>query len=397
MQKIPSTQQKIDKINNQNYAENYSDATAFSFDFGSREASKRDVKTKISSAFNIPFFNISPEIIFLTDKKYSNTNSAKSANNHNFDFIIPFNVKKTRFTLKYSKNGQKTKSTTAGGNYKTDFEELFDSIKESDWYFCTAPFQDFFDKNFSDSIFREVAKNNAENLYYSGKYSLNWKRPLFADAKDFFVPSSFDFSSEHRINASSDFSGFYILKASILNTPMNIFGFQSKNRIFKWYKTDEYAISLSGTVKIPENSPEKTLWNLNFYIQAGYYINETDVLRTGFETEISPDSVWKITGSAQYKRNVQKNLLSEIIKFIDKKNQSKPQKQKLSRIDSLDFSLNYDDENEFVNQTYDFSHKISAALSKTFSFDCGFGLSLNVKEEITAITVSGSAGGKISF
>lgn len=396
-QKIPSTQQKIDTIDAQNYAENYADSTVFSFDPGSREASKRNVKTKISSAFTVPFLKFSPEIIFLTDEKYSNTNTAKNTDTQNFDFIIPFNVKNTRFTLKYSKNGRKTKNTAAGGNYKTDFEELFDSIKESGWYFCAAPFQDLFDKNFSDSIFQEALKTNAENLYYSGKYSLNWKRPLFANAKDFFVPATLDFSSEHRISASSDFSGFYILKASVLNTPMNIFGFQSKSRIFKWYKTDEYAISLSGTVKIPENSPESTLWNLNFYVQAGYYINETDVLRTGFETEISPDSAWKITGSAQYKRNVQKNLLSEIINFADKKNSQNRKKQKLSRSDSLDFSLNYDDENEFVNQTYDFSHKISAEISKTFSFDCGFGFSMNVKKEITAISVSGTAGGKISF
>ena len=396
-QKIPSSQQKIDKLNARNYAENYADSTVFSFDAGSDEASKRNVKTKISSAFSVPLFRLSPEIIFLTDEKYSNTGSAKSTDSHNLDFSIPFNVKNTRFTLKYSKNGQKTKGATAGGNYRSDFEELFGSIKESGWYFCAAPFQDFFDKNFSDSIFQEVSKNSAENLYYSGKYSLNWKRPLFADAKDFFVPAAFDFSSEHRINASSDLSGFYILKASILNTPMNIFGIQSKNRIFKWYKTDEYAISLSGTVKIPENSPENTLWNLNFYVQTGYYINETDVLRTGLETEFSPDAEWKITGSARYKRNVQKNLLSEIIKFVDKKNKQNRQKQKLSRSDSIDFSLNYDDESEFVNQSYDFSHKISAEISKSFSFDCGFGFSLNIKKEITAVSVSGSAGGKISF
>ena len=182
-----------------------------------------------------------------------------------------------------------------------------------------------------------------------------------------------------------------------MNTPINIFGFQSKNRIFKWYKTDEYAISLSGTVKIPENSPADTLWNLNFNVQAGYFINETDVLRTGFETEISPDSAWKITGSAQYKRRVQKNLLSEIIKLADKKNPEKLKKQKLFRTDSMDFSLNYDNDEDFLAQTYDFSHKISAEISKYFDFNCGFNFYLNVKKEITAITVSGTAGGKISF
>ncbi len=394
-QKIPSTQEKIDKINAKNYAENYADSTIFSFDFGSEEATKRNVKTKISSSFG--FLNLSPEIIFLADEKYSNTNSAKYTSSQNFDFIIPFSVKNTNFTLKYSKNGSKTQNTNTGGNYRNDFEELFDSIKNSSWYFFATPFQDFFDSNFSDSFFEQVSKSNAENIFYSGKYSLNWKRPLFADTKDFFIPAVFDFSSERRISASSDFSGFYVLKASILNTPINIFGFQSKNRIFKWYKTDEYAISLSGTVKIPENSPADTLWNLNFYVQAGYFINETDVLRTGFETEISPDSAWKITGSAQYKRRVQKNLLSEIIKLADKKNPEKLKKQKLFRTDSMDFSLNYDNDEDFLAQTYDFSHKISAEISKYFDFNCGFNFYLNVKKEITAITVSGTAGGKISF
>ncbi len=396
-QKIPSTQQKIDKINAKNYAENYSDSTFFSFDPGAKDATKRTVKAKILSGFSVPLFNLSPEINFLTDEKYSNANSAKYANSQNLDFTIPFCIKNTNFTLKYSRTGKKTQNTEAGGNYRGDFEELFGSFKNSGWYFSAAPFQDLFDADFSNSIFGEVSKNGAENLFYSGKYSLNWKRPLFADAKDFFVPATFDFSSEHRISASSDLSSFYILKASILNTPMNIFGFQSKNRIFKWYKTDEYAISISGTVKIPENSPEDVLWNLNFYAQAGYYLNETDILRTGFETEFSPDSAWKLTGSAQYKRRVQKNLLSEIIKFADKKNPKNQKKHKLYRTDSLDFTLSYDEDKKFLAQLYDFSHKISAEISKFFDFDCGFGFYLNVKEETTAITVSGTAGGKINF
>ena len=393
-QKIHAKQEELDKINSQNYAENYADATCFSFNSGSGEATRRNVGAKVSSRFSVPFIKLSPEIIFSAHEKYSGTNSAKHEDSQILDILIPFSIKKTNFTLKYSKTGTKTEAAEYGGNYRKDFEELFDSMKNSGWYFNAAPFQDFFDTNFSDSIFSHVSKSGAENLYYSGKYTFSFKRPLFADEKDFFIPAAFDFSSEHRITAASDLSGFYILKASALNTPMNIFGSQSKSGFFRWFKTDEYAISVSGTVKIPETSPSDVLWNLNFYAQAGFYINDADIIRTGFETEISPESEWKITGSARYKRRVKRNLLSEIIKAADKKKNKKP---KLSRTDSIDFTLNYDSEDDFINQNYDFAHKISAEISDFISFDCGFSFSLDLKKEITAFGVSGTAGGKITF
>lgn len=393
-QKIPAKQEELDKINSQNYAENYADATCFSFNSGSGEATRRNVRAKVSSRFSVPFIKLSPEIIFSAHEKYSGTNSAKHEDSQILDILIPFSIKKTNFTLKYSKTGTKTEAAEYGGNYRKDFEELFDSMKNSGWYFNAAPFQDFFDTNFSDSIFSHVSKSGAENLYYSGKYTFSFKRPLFADEKDFFIPAAFDFSSERRITAASDLSGFYILRASALNTPMNIFGSQSKSGFFRWFKTDEYAISVSGTVKIPETSPSDVLWNLNFYAQAGFYINDADIIRTGFETEISPESEWKITGSARYKRRVKRNLLSEIIKAADKKKNKKP---KLSRTDSIDFTLNYDSEDDFINQNYDFAHKISAEISDFISFDCGFSFSLDLKKEITAFGVSGTAGGKITF
>lgn len=393
-QKISSAQDELKKLESRNYAENYADATNFSFSFGSENASKRNVKAKFSTGFEIPFMKISPEIIFSADEKYSNAGNAKYTGGQQLDFSFPFRAKNSRLTFKYSKSGNKTESADSGGNYGNDFGELFQSLRKSGWYFKAAPLQDLFDRNFSDSIFSEISGTGAEYIFYSGKYSLNWKRPVFADTRDFFVPVAVDFSSERRISASSDFSGFYILKASVLNTPMNIFGLQGKKQIFRWFNTDEYAFSISGTVKIPEKSPTETLWSTNFYAQAGFYINENDILRAGFEAEISPDYEWKVTGSTQYKRRAQKSVLGEIVKIAAGKKLKNP---RLSRTDSINITFSYDKTDKYLNQLYDYAHKLSAGLSEKINLDCGLNFYLKIKKEITEITVSGSLGGKITF
>lgn len=393
-QKVPAAQDELKKITSQNYAENYADATNFSFSFGSENAAKRNINAKISGGFEIPFLKISPEIIFSADEKYSDTGGAKYTGGQQLDFSIPFRVKNTRFTFKYSKSGNKTESANSGGNYKDDFSELFLSLRESGWYFKAAPFQDLFDKNFSGSIFSEISGSGTEYIFYSGKYSFNWKRPVFADTRDFFVPAAMDFSSERRISAAADSSGFYILKVSVLNTPMNIFGLQGRNQLFRWFNTDEYAFSASGTVKIPETSPSETLWSTNFYAQAGFYINEDDILRTGLEAEISHEKEWKLTGTAQYKRRAQKSVLGEIVKIAAGKKLKNP---RLFRTDSLNITFSYDKNDEYLNQLYDYAHKLSAGISEKIDFDCGLNFYLKIKKEITEITVSGSFGGKITF
>lgn len=276
------------------------------------------------------------------------------------------------------------KTAVSGGTYNDDAEELINSFTEDSWFYKTAPFYDFFSKDFSEEILSEITKNSLEKINYSGKYVLSVKRPIFMSIKDFFIPVSFELSGEREISVATDFSGNYIFKSSILNTPMNIFGREGIKPLFKWYKTDEYVLSLNGTLKIPETSFSDSIWNINFYIQKNYWINENDTLRNAVDFTFEEDSEWEVSLSSQYKR-------------LLKKSKKKSSNKKFFRTDNLDFSLNYNAEDEYSEQKYEYSHKLSAELFKHFTLDCALNFYLNIKKDITSLTASGTIGGNLAF
>lgn len=383
-QKTKSNEEELKELSENSWTKNYTDSFLFSFDNGSENALKRNLKLEISTGFMIPFFYLSPEINFTKEEKYSNTSSAKYNSVQNLQFIFPLKIKDVNVSVKYIKEMASAKTAVSGGTYNDDAEELINSFTEDSWFYKTAPFYDFFSKDFSEEILSEITKNSLEKINYSGKYVLSVKRPIFMSIKDFFIPVSFELSGEREISVATDFSGNYIFKSSILNTPMNIFGREGIKPLFKWYKTDEYVLSLNGTLKIPETSFSDSIWNINFYIQKNYWINENDTLRNAVDFTFEEDSEWEVSLSSQYKRLI-------------KKSKKKSSNKKFFRTDNLDFSLNYNAEDEYSEQKYEYSHKLSAELFKHFTLDCALNFYLNIKKDITSLTASGTIGGNLTF
>lgn len=377
-QKRQVTEAKLSEIKENSYFENYGVSTLDCFNSGSSDARNRNVglSGKLSWALNV--LSLKPALSFETENKYSHNIQSEYSDNTVLSCTVPFYAAKQNFQLKYQKTASGTKNAEQGGNYFEDFSQLKDSMAERDFYFLALPVYDFFSSDIPDDMKKVISTSESEKVSYSSIYGITWKHAVFNNIKDLFIPSSFEFNAERQITAAENSSDFYILKASLMNTPFNLFGSDGTFKMFNWFKTDEYIISLTGTAKIPKNFPEDTLWTMGFYSQASVYITDFNLIKTGNQFTLDTDLSWKNKNTVIYKRNSSKN-------------------EKLSQTDSFDLNFSYDNEKKNLETDFSYAHLLNILLTENFELNGGISCEVKINEELTTIIAEISAGGKLTF
>lgn len=377
-QKNPVHEKTLKETQDKNYFNAYLESSKESFNAGHSQATLRNVGINGQLSWEFKLLSLKPSVSFQTENKYTSTSSCEYLDNSTFSFSVPFNVAKQNFQLKYQKNSSGTKTVSKGGDYQKDFTELNEALWERDFFLKAPPVYDLFAKTLPQDMSHEVLHSQTEKLYYSGLYSFSWKHSVFNNLKDLFIPSSLECSAQRQISVAETQSDFYILKASVINTPFNLFGSQGTSRLFNWYKTDEFIISLTGTAKIPAENPENTLWNGGFYCQSGIYISDTNILKTGNQFTLETDLSWKCKNSLLYKRN-------------------STGKTKLNDTDSLDIDFNYSNEKNELDQGYLYSHLTSIFVTDNLTVNAGASAELKITKALTTIITSITLGGKLTF
>ena len=302
-------------------------------------------------------------------------------------------MKGQHFVFKHEKSGGGNEFTEKGGDFYSDTGKLWNHLGEHDFVFKTIPFYELFQKNLS-SMISDSQDDDTNYLEYKSEYSFNWKRVIFADIKDLFIPSSLKFCTQRSVIVSDSGSDNYIVKASVMNTPFNILGRNSGLCLFKWYDTDEFIISFTGTAKIPAEEPEDAVYAISAYAQTCLYINQNDLLRFGADFQIQTDESWSSKFSARYKRNAKKTPVEFIYKPVT--NKFNIENPALTRTDYLDVSLSYSDEK--FSQSYEAGHKIEIAFQKYFSMNTGITAGVShTTDKAVLILLTGTIGGKLSF
>lgn len=392
-QKSQPETSEVEDFKDKNYFTGYLEQTKDSFSSGLESASKRSVEAQ--STLNLKFMpaDFSPALTFTTKENYSNSNTAKYTDSITLSNEFPFSLKGQHFSFKHEKSGGGNEFTEKGGDFYSDTGKLWNHLGEHDFVFRTIPFYELFQKNLS-SMISDSQDDDTNYLEYKSEYSFNWKRIVFADIRDLFIPSNFRFSTQRSVIVSDSGCDNYILKASVMNTPFNILGRNSSLCLFKWYDTDEFIISFTGTVKIPAEEPEDTVYSLSAYAQTGIYINQTDLIRFGADIQIQTDESWSSKFSARYKRNAGKTPVEFIYRPIIKK--FKIENPSLTRTDYLDISLSYSDEK--FTQSYEAGHKIEIAFQKYFSMNTGITAGVShTTDKAVLMLLSGTIGGKLTF
>lgn len=402
---VDFSQKKVDSHSNYldvdetEYFETYKLTTKESFSVGKEDADLRNTKFLFDLQTKFPFAQLSPTISFSTNGRYTNSSDTLFSDTTKIQTEIPFKIKKNTFSLSYTKQcGGKT-HYQQGGNYKDDSSNLFSTLKEREYFFKAIPFYDLFYTNLSDDISNQFTSNNIDYLNYSGIYNITWKRQLSSNIKDILFPSSFNFSASRTITVTDSESDIYQLKTTIINTPFNLFGSQSRIHIFNWYKTDEYAFSFTGLAKIPASNPEETLFSFSIYAQGGFYLNDYDILKLASQFKIETDSSWNNQYTLLWKRNCKSSPFISFIKLFCNDNISnKFNKVKLTRTNGLDISIDYSSNTEKITQKYEISHKIDAKILSYLSIYANISAGYtSVQDSSTILTLTTSIGGKLEF
>ena len=380
-------------IRERDYFTAFADSSEASFSKGWFDATERLAQAEAGLALTLPFFSMAPSFNFSAEEKYKAAPSARLSDTAQMTFTFPFAVKKNSFSFEYAKEGGGVKEARRGGNYAEDWKSLKTSFSERDYYFLSAPFYDFFDKNLPAKMLTEKP-SGTDSVYYATNYAFTWRRALFADIKDFFVPSAAELSASRDIRAAAETNDIYQIKANTLNTAINIFGANSERALFKWYKTDEYTLSLTAKARIPSSAPENALYTFSTYAQAGFYFDSADFLKAGADFSISSDKNWTTEETLLWKRAGKRSPLKTLAKSLDRK--KKLNDIALLRTDSVNIRI--ERRGQVLSRNYKLTHRADLKLHKYFSVNASLsGAYFTVTDGVSRIALSASIGGKAEF
>lgn len=328
------TQQNVKDnfLASKNYFNSYASTTAFIFNEGKENASRR--KVFANSKISVPLKNFKPAIQFNTQELY--TSSTENARTHETTkaLLFPWRTKNNvDFEIAWKSVSSIKKSVEKGGNYGNDTKAVFDSFDENKWIFYSLPFFDI--TGFS---MRELSAQSSEQiLNYSGSYSFSAKRPFYGTKNDFFIPSSITFDFHRDILRSTTKSDNYVAKLTVNFTSMNIFGRKGLVGIFRFFESDEYNSSFSVAVKTPRDEVEATKLIFSGYISSILFFNSTDNFRNAADFSFQNKTNWNVRATVSWRRDSKWSLIGAVTEFFSKKFDQKS--KKLTRTDSLNFSL----------------------------------------------------------
>ena len=389
-----------------NYFLTWLEATQNEFSSGRSDASKRGVAAKIENTFYLPWAFLAPKINFTTQENYSSAQNSRYSDKSAFLFSIPFKLGKNTFELSWKKSSGATVLASQGGGYADDFWALFSSYQGRKYFFAAAPFYDLISGNLADSVHAKAvstapgANEDAETEWYSGEYSFTFKRPIYADKRDFFVPSSASLSFERDIRAAQTLGDTYQAKAKLSWTAFNIFGKFGSIPIAKWFEQDEYLSSFVAALKFPRAEPWKIEQSYSAYFQSNFYITKDNVLKTGAELEFQDQNNFSAKATLSWKRPGKASPITAVARLIFKKLRS--QEIPIVRSDSVNCSwkrsAGANSSAVKRSHSYEYIHTAEFQFKKFFALttelDLGFVCAI---DEIITATASFSLGGKLTF
>ena len=410
-QKIKSNTSDFSLLCNDDYFSTWLNASQFQFSPGSNDASRRIIGGEINNTFTLPFASFTPQINFEETASYTSDSQNMFTDTTGFTMSFPFKIQRQNFTISYTKSGTLVKNTDKGGNYGTDFENLCHSLSKKDWYFYSGPFYDLFSQDLAKKVLNTIpdAKKQSELLYdekgqsvnYNAQYNFTWKRPLFADKKDIFIPNIATLSLARDISTAENIADTYQIKATAGYTAINVFSKNGSYPLFKWCESDEYNMSLQAVLKIPREEIESIKNVYNIFIQANFYKTLEDVIRTGIQFSFQDIKNWSAKASFVYKRQSHFTPLLEVVKLFDRNYDYS--NVKISRTDSFDINL-YSSLADSANaslrqyQSFDMSHKLEFQIMKQFALSTNIDAHFShTRDEIFTLGFTAGIGGSFNF
>lgn len=383
-QKIKTSKVNLAAYNYDNYFKAWYDISTLQFSTGHNLASQRKTIYKTNLEAKVPFAGFKPYLEYSLSAIYQNTDLSQFTDTDNILLKLPFNFKSQSLTFSIDRNAASTNYLYSGNNYINDSQELFNLQSKRSFIYTQIPFYELFQQDLKEKM----------DCQYASKYQISYKRKLFNNKKDLFIPSNASFAVIRNINNESNYADLYQFKFVTTNTSINNFGSLSRDKKFNWFKQEEIISNLTGLLKVPLDLPENTSFQITAYLQVLFMITDQARLTSALDASLSTDFDWSGHTSLIYSRPGKSSFITELVKLIIPS--AKNVKFKISRKDIFNFELSQTD--KVLSQKYSLSHNMDFSFLEYFTITSGIAGSLNLIEDSTnSLSLSLSIGAKAEF
>ncbi len=383
-QKIKTNKVNLDPYNYNNYFIAWYDISSLQFSTGHSLASQRNISYKTNFEGKLPFAGFKPSLEYSLLGNYQNSTSKVFTDTSNLILKLPFSFYTQSLTFTIDRKAGGSNYLYTGENYLIDSQELFLLQSKRSYLYTEIPFYELFEQNLKNKISDQ----------YAGKYQLEYKRKLFNNMNDLFIPSKASFAVIRDINNQAKYSDLYQFKTVITNTSLNNFGSNSRGKYFKWFKQEEVITNLTGLVKVPLDLPENTSFQLTAYLQILFMISDQARLTSAFDASISTDLDWSGHTSFIYARPGKTSFITELAKWIIPPARSI--NFAITRKNNLNIEVSRT--NKILSQKYNLSHNMDFTFLDYFTITSGIGGSLALTEgSASSLSLTISIGAKAEF
>lgn len=391
-------------LSTDNYFKTWLSATKKEFSFGDAAASKRKVAAKMENTFYLPWSSLTPQINYYTEENYSASTNYYYTDKNTLSLAFPFKIGKNAISVSWKKSSGGVETTSVGGNYSEDVCQLAKTYSQRTHFFTAAPIYDLISWDLANSVHQKTEglaqKDNLQSEFYNSEYDISFNRPLYADKRDFFVPSNLSLAVARDIRAAETLSDTNQYKLKLGWAAFNIFGKYGSIPIASWFEQDEYLASFTATLKSPRSNPSDLTQVYTCYLQANFYIAKDNILKNGAEFSFQDLDNYSIKGTVAWKRPGKASPITALAKLIFKRlrDQSIP----IIRSDSINCSWR---SSSSVNSSkvkkvhsYEYIHGADFQFAKFFAMTTEINLGFTCAfDDICALTASWSLGGKLNF
>ena len=224
-QKITTTPKSVS-----NYFQTWNDISCLEFSPGEADAFIRNESYGTTLSLVCPFFDFSPSIDYAISGAYNSSKleDVQLKDITSIKFTLPFTFDNHSISFSNSRNGGDKTILLPGGTYFTDTNKIFELQRQRHWIYSSILFYELFPKVTPDII----------TGFYSTEYQLNYKRKLFNNYNDIFIPSSATFTVQRDLKKDLKSSDLYQYKLNITNTSINNFGLYSQKQFMKWFNQE---------------------------------------------------------------------------------------------------------------------------------------------------------------
>ena len=341
------------------YSAVYSNAAHLQFSNAALSFQRKE-KAEISQSAGFSFLNLKPSFTISGSNEFTRIKEPGTSSLLTLKTDIPLTIARQQFILSHKKELVVKEKTQTEGTYYGDVLFYTENIQKSSWFFKEALFYDLY----SPSLFTVMNSENTNNsLFYTSAYSTAWKRPLFLNTLDFFLPSAAEAGAARSVISTGNNQGtdVIILSGGLGFTAFNSFGKFSSKQISTWYEQDELIHSWKGEFKFSKETGELIDYSVSGFEQFTIYITDTNTIQQSSDFTLSGKKTISIKTSLAWNRPGSASplaLLIVLLSPVEKENIS------LMRNTGADYSFEKNTDIKHIILGY---HELKTTMNTYFS------------------------------